>query len=203
MLRLRDIMTEDAVAVTPETSVREALALLGGRHVSGAPVVSGGKLLGVITGTDLMAFAASLPGVPTERESQVEWGAWAEPSAEEEAESEREPASAFFTEMWDDAGADVTERFASVAGPEWNVLDEHIVGEVMVRTPLVTLGPDADVESAAGLMKERGIHRVLVTEGNRLLGIVTALDIAKAVAERRLTRRTYVFNRDQDLRAEE
>ena len=41
ILRLRDIMTTDALTVTPETTVREAMELLARHHVSGAPVVSG------------------------------------------------------------------------------------------------------------------------------------------------------------------
>ncbi len=146
-----------------------------------------------------MTFAAALPGVPTQRETN-EWDDWAEPTAKQEVERDRErkSASAFYLELWDDVGADVTERITSVEGPEWNMLEEHDVGEVMTSTPLVTLGPDADVEEAAELMKVKGIHRVLVTDGQSLLGIVSALDVAKAVAERRLTRRTYVFNRDRD-----
>jgi CBS domain-containing protein len=198
MLRLRDIMTSDLLTVSPETSVREALELLGGRHVSGAPVVSGGKLVGLVTGTDLMTFVAALPGVPTQRETQDESGDWPDPSVEADVENERESASAFYSELWDDVGADVTERIASVEGPEWNMLEEHDVSEVMTSLPLVTLGPDADVEEAADLMKEKGIHRILVTDGHSLLGVVSALDVAKAVAERKLTRRTYVFNRDRD-----
>ena len=68
MLRLRDIMSTNVVTVSPEMSIREAMELFGKQHVSGAPVVSGGKLAGVVTGGDLMTFASALPGVPTERE---------------------------------------------------------------------------------------------------------------------------------------
>jgi CBS domain-containing protein len=82
------------------------------------------------------------------------------------------------------------------------MLEEHDVSEAMTSTPLVTVEPDTDVEAAANLMTEKGIHRVLVTEGDRLVGIVSALDVAKAVAEHKLTRRTYVFNRDEDFRNE-
>ena len=200
MLHVRDIMTTDLLTLTPETDVREALETLGRRHVSGAPVVSSGRLVGVVTGTDLMNFAAALPGVPTQRESAEEWGP--EPPVEAEVEREEIPANAYFSDLWDDAGADVTERIANVEGPEWNMLEEHDVSEAMTSTPLVTVEPDTDVEAAANLMTEKGIHRVLVTEGDRLVGIVSALDVAKAVAEHKLTRRTYVFNRDEDFRNE-
>ena len=191
MLRVRDIMTTDLVTVSPEMTVREVMELLGQRHLGGAPVVSGGTLVGVVTGSDLMTFAASLSGVPTEREPGDYWSG---PSLADDVAQENEPASAFFSDMWEDAGADVTERFADVATPEWNALEEHDVSEVMTHTPLTTIAPDASAESAADLMRQRGIHRVLVTEGDTLVGILTALDIARAAADHRFTRRTYVFN---------
>lgn len=198
MLQLRDIMSTEMVTVTPETPVREALEILGQRHVSGAPVVNGGKLEGVITSSDLMTFSGALPGVPTERQEEDDSALWGEPSIESEVEREDEPGSAFFSELWDDAGGDVVERIAEVRGPEWNALEEHTVSEAMTRAPLVTLAPSADVEAAARLMKERKIHRILVTEGDTLVGIVSAFDIAAAVADHRLTKRTYVFNRADD-----
>jgi CBS domain-containing protein len=199
MLKLRNLMTTDVITLTPQTRIRDALETLGRRHVSGAPVVSGDKLVGVITATDLMNFAATLPGVPTERQADGAWGIWEQPSVEKEVESEAEPASAYFSELWDDAGADVAARVESVEGPEWNVLEEHDVSEAMTQTPLITLSPNADVEAAARLMAERGIHRVLVTDGDRLVGIVSALDVARAVADQKVARRTYVFNRDKDF----
>jgi predicted transcriptional regulator len=74
------------------------------------------------------------------------------------------------------------------------------VSEVMTRPPLATLPPDAGVEAAADLMKQRRIHRVLVTKDDALVGIVSALDVAEAVAEQLLTKRTYAFNRDDEFR---
>jgi len=199
MLPLRDIMTADVVTVTPETTLREAMELLARRHVSGAPVVSGGTLVGVVSATDLMAFVAALSGVPTERDTNEEWGEWPEASIGQDVERGTEAASAFFSELWDDCGARVTERMASVASPEWNVLEEHDVSEVMTRAPLTTLPPDAGADAAADLMGRNGIHRVLVTTGDALLGIVSALDIVKAAAEHRFTSRTYAFNRDTEF----
>jgi CBS domain-containing protein len=201
MLKLRDMMTTDVIALTPQTCLRDALETLGKRHVSGAPVVSGDRLVGVVTTTDLMNLAAALPGVPTEREATGEWGVWDdEASAEAEAERENEPASAYFAEFWDDAGAEVVERASRVEGPEWDVLEEHDVEEAMTHAPLVTLPPSADVEAAARLMTEKGIHRVLVLDGDKLVGIVSALDVAKAVAQHRVVRRRFAFNRDADFR---
>lgn len=195
MLRLRDIMTTDLVTMSPGTSVRDAMDVLGRHHLSGAPVVAGGKLVGVVSTTDLMAFASALPGVPTERDTTDDPLEWPDLPAVDDVDSGLEPPSAYFSALWDDAGADVTTRMASLSGPEWNALEEHDVGDVMTRAPLATLGPGADVHAAADLMRRRGIHRVLVTEGDTLVGIVSALDITRAVADRKLTERTYVFDR--------
>lgn len=188
MLRVRDIMKQDVVTVSPETTVREAMDLFASRHLSGAPVVISGKVVGVVSATDLMDFVASLPGVPTAR-----------PEAENEIEEtpriapdEDVPDQAYFVEQWDDAGADVVERMNETAGPEWNVLEEHTVQEAMTQS-VVSLAPDTPVELAADKMRETGVHRLLVMQDSQLLGIVSTKDIADAVADHKLTSQRYVF----------
>lgn len=47
------------------------------------------------------------------------------------------------------------------------------MSEVMTRLPLTTLPPDASVASAAELMRRGRIHRILVTDGDMLVGIVS------------------------------
>jgi CBS domain-containing protein len=191
MLALKDIMTRDVVTVSPDLSLRDAMELLTSRHISGAPVVSRGRVAGVVSLTDLAEFASSTPGTPTERPDQVEWGEYENPV---DWPVDEEPPSAFFAELWDDAGAELTERFASTSSPEWNVLEEHTVGEAMNRK-VASLPPDTPVEHAAAVMRRSGIHRVLVMENGKLLGLVSTKDVSDAVADRRLTRRVYVFDR--------
>ena len=65
---------------------------------------------------------------------------------------------------------------------------------------LWSIHPDAPISDAAAVMQRARIHRVLVMEDRRLVGIITTTDIARAVADGRLTRHTYVFNREQDFR---
>lgn len=190
MLRLRDIMKTDVVSLSPETTVREAMDLFASRHLSGAPVVASGKVLGILSATDLMGFAAALPGVPrarTEEEDEIE----VIPEPEEERDLDA-PPQAFFMEQWDDAGADVVERMKETEGPEWNVLEEHEVSEAMSQT-IVHLPPEMPVELAADKMREAGVHRVLVMQEDVLLGIVSTTDIADAVADHKLTTRRFVF----------
>lgn len=181
VLTLGDIMSADVITVHPEMTLREVMEVLTDRVVSGAPVVAGDRVVGVISATDVLEFEVATPGVPTEREESTEWGELEPEGWEEGAEA---PAG-YYSEMWSDAGAEVLERFRQIEGPEWDVLREHTASEAMTRT-LCALPPETDVHAAAEYMLKAAIHRVLVVEHARLVGIVTTTDIVRAVAERRL-----------------
>jgi len=197
MLKVRDIMTADVVTVSPELTVREAMDVLSRHRVSGAPVVANGQVLGVVAASDLIALAAAMPGVPTDRgeEAELEPG-----EMETEWESEDETPSAYFSEMWSDTGADAGERMATPESPEWNALEQQTVGDAMTRA-VHSLPPEATVIEAAEVMKRAKIHRVLIMEGEALRGIVTAMDIARAVADHRLVAHEYVFGGEKDFDA--
>lgn len=49
-----DVMTRDPITATPETPLTEVIKILAERRISSLPVVDGGKLVGVISETDLM-----------------------------------------------------------------------------------------------------------------------------------------------------
>lgn len=59
------------------------------------------------------------------------------------------------------------------------------VGEVMHADP-VCVSPGDDVSSAASLLVARHIHRVLVTRGQKLVGIFSTRDVMSAIVETRL-----------------
>jgi acetoin utilization protein AcuB len=63
-IRVRDIMTEDPVTVAPDLTVEETAELLLEKKISGVPVVdAAGRIVGVITQTDLFRVLISLTGV--------------------------------------------------------------------------------------------------------------------------------------------
>lgn len=72
-------------------------------------------------------------------------------------------------------------------------LEDATVGDLMTRK-VHSLPPDANIDEAAWLMSEKRIHRILVMDGDAPIGIVSALDVAKAVADHRMKARTYVFS---------
>lgn len=185
MLTLGEIMNGDVVTVGPETSLRQAIEILRAHEVTGVPVVIGERVVGVLSVNDVLEFEVDTPAVPVERTDQVEWGGLEDEDEGLEAEGGETPPAAFFIDMWADAGADVFERFEDSGGPEWDLLEEHDVSEAMTPT-VYDLPPDTGVPEAAAFMLAREIHRVLVMEDGRLLGIVSSMDIVRAVAERRI-----------------
>jgi CBS domain-containing protein len=56
------------------------------------------------------------------------------------------------------------------------------VSEVM-RKQVYTVHRDASAAVAANIMRERKVHRLLVTERGRLVGVVGALDLLRVVEE--------------------
>lgn len=194
MLKVRDIMSKNVVTVPPTLSLRDAMDLLTSRHISGVPVTTNRKVVGVISLTDFAEFAAATPGVPLSGaqpddalldEASADWDNAADVD-------EGELAPAFYSALWDDAGADVLERMHQARSTEWNVLEEHTVAEAMSRK-LTALPPEAPVDHAADVMRRAGIHRVLIMDGGDLVGVVTTRDIANAVADHRVKSREYVF----------
>ncbi|MCI5219723.1 MAG: CBS domain-containing protein [Candidatus Electrothrix sp. LOE2] len=65
MLRAQDLMTENVIAVTKETEVRELAKILTENNISGVPVIDGaGRLIGVVTESDLI-FQNKKVHIPT------------------------------------------------------------------------------------------------------------------------------------------
>lgn len=186
-MKVADLMTRDVITVEPEATLREVASVLVTEHISGVPVVAGEKILGVVSATDLLDFDADSPGSPSERELQAV-GFGEEPEEPGwEVETGEEAVGDYFTGLWEDAGADVVERFEDIESPEWNVLDEHVASEVMTRT-VFSVAPDLDVEDAARQMLEADVHRALVLEDGHMVGVLTTLDILRAVVEHGLAR---------------
>jgi CBS domain-containing protein len=56
-----------------------------------------------------------------------------------------------------------------------------VVGDIMT-TPVVTVGPDADLGQVISLMNKTGKRRVPVIEGDDIIGMVSASDVIRVLA---------------------
>lgn len=192
MLRVREIMTPSVVSFSADQTLRDAVEVLVSCRIGGAPVLDGDKVVGVLSATDIIEFESVTP--PPDQELEQEPDEDADEDELEEWQEGETLSSSYFTDWWPSEGPDVAERFASSRGPAWDLLSDHSVAEAMSRT-VCTVEAAMEVSNAAQRMLASGAQRALVTDEGALVGILTTTDILRAVAERRLTVRQYVFEK--------
>ena len=147
-------MVPNPLTVAPEDTLRAAAELLTSAGIGGAPVVSGGMVIGVVTLTDILAFEANNPGVVVGKSETFELEPGEEPATHE---------------------GDHVERL------EWNALDEYMVAEVMSRG-IIHVTSTTPVREAARLMERERVHRLIVLENGAAAGILSFFDLVRAVA---------------------
>jgi CBS domain-containing protein len=75
-----------------------------------------------------------------------------------------------------------TKEVKEVPREEWA---QKRIGELAANCSVDnTLTPDTDAIKALALMNRTGVSRLMVTEGNRLLGIITLKDLLKFLSLR-------------------
>lgn len=148
----KDLMTTDVKTVDADWPVDRVAEFLIDHDISGAPVVEDGQLVGVISLTDIARFN-STAGSPASKRPAAFYRSELEASyAEEDLDNLR-----------------VTEGGETTA--------EHVM------TPQVyDVNKHTSIQQVAQVMHRGGIHRVFVTEGGEILGIITALDMLQVVA---------------------
>lgn len=151
----RDIMQADPVCVHPDQSLIELRRLLHQSHVTGAPVVEGGCLVGVVSRTDITRMEdlmEVLDGAVTDEAGYLD----------HQADG--------FQHVNHDAFDGFRRRLSSLR-----------VRDAM-RTQVITCQRDTPVSEIAAEMVRHHVHRLVVVEGNRPVGIVSTLDVAELIA---------------------
>ncbi len=189
MLRVRDIMTTNVIVLSPQTSLLSAVQLFADSQVTGAPVVEGSKVVGVLSVSDLMEFTGSSAEPEVRTGEGIEPMRWTDGVSREDVEREDEPAAALTSDFFGATSTAFIDAVPDSSGEGIVTLAGHEVGELMSRK-IWAVGPGDYVADAAKMMQRATIHRVLVMENERLVGIVTTTDIARAVADGRLVNTT-------------
>ncbi len=147
---VRDIMTKNVRTVEADWSVEELRAFLIEHGISGAPVTEQGKLVGVVSSTDLLQTNG--------------------------AERGRSHAGYFSTSLDRPLAPDELRTMHVDDASGQTVRD--------VMTPVVFhVSDDARVDEVADTMVRGRIHRVVVTSGGKVSGIVSALDLVAVLAD--------------------
>lgn len=164
MRTVRDIMQTDLITARLGTTVQELVRTLDDEGISGVPVLdSAGRIRGVVSRTDVIRFAAREPELPLEG---VFWETLAKDDGTEE-------------------GYFVSPESAAAVLPGLGLdrftFQDLTVDEIM--TPVAfSVDPDMLTWEAAEFLVRGRIHRALVVEDEKLVGIVTAFDILRVVA---------------------
>ena len=145
----RDIMTADLLTVTPDTTLTQFARILTEDEISGCPVVAvDGRLVGIASKTDLISRLL---------------------------EGRHDFASS--PDLRGLLGLGEEGLVAGRGTAEQS--EEEVLGTVedIMQPDPVTVLPDASVLDVARVLAENRIHRVLVQEKGKLLGIITSLDM--------------------------
>jgi CBS domain-containing protein len=156
-MQVRDLMTADVRTVSPNMRLTDLERLLIRERLSGAPVVKDGRLVGVVSRSDVV------------RQLVVE-----RTSAEYVADA-RSSGLASWHHLPD---GEMTARISDAVGEHL----EHVQVEDIMVTDVITVAPDADLRDAARLMIDHHVHRVLVVEDSRVRGILSTTDLVRLVA---------------------
>jgi predicted transcriptional regulator len=145
-----DVMTAPVLGVRPDMTLRELATFLTDHQITGAPVLDqANHIVGVVSTTDLV-------------QGELDQG--------EVASTLSDPARDL--REWEDRMNREDLRPLHIEQGDLTVQD--------IMTPAVyTVRDDAPVAMLARTMVAGRIHRLFVTRGGRIVGIVTSLDLLK------------------------
>lgn len=144
----RDVMQRDLLTLDGAASILDAYRLFVEEEISGAPVVDeDGRVLGVLSARDLLRVIAE----------------------------ERDTALVQTTYFRDSE---------ELSGPDWSGTTEdfqdRLAGRSVAETMTpgaISVAPDAPIAEVARTLRKQRVHRVLVADGERLVGLITSFDL--------------------------
>ena len=157
--QVREAMRSEVRVVAPDMPLPEVERRFIDAGVSGFPVVEHGKLVGVVTRSDIV------------RQLCVE-------------QSLAEMVSDYYLDI-DDFEQNSSETLDDIGDRLGRRIERLHVADVMRKT-LLSVSPDDPLAAAVQVLLKHRVHRVLVTQAGRLVGIVTALDLVRFFAEQEL-----------------
>lgn len=160
-LKASDIMKRSVFKLEPTMTIEEAVTSFSELHISGAPVVDRtGKLVGVLSAFDIAKPENMRDGLVSTRRGDYTLG-----EASQDDDGSFDEDVAFSMEDY---------------SPE--VLRSGTVADLMT-TEVICVPPDAHLKTICAVMVKEHIHRVMVADDTKLVGIISSLDVARAVAE--------------------
>lgn len=154
-ITVRDVMRSEVLAAEADWSLDKLAEFLVDHSISGAPVTSAdGELVGVVSMTDIVRQNSMADSAPNKDTTHDVY------LYELERHMSREEIKVFHTEY------------------------ESPVRVRDIMTPMIfRVSEDTRIQDVAETMLKGRIHRVFVTRGDKLTGIITALDMLQIVRD--------------------
>jgi CBS domain-containing protein len=156
VLRVGDLMQRDPVTIDRNANVQDLAELLFYHGIGGVPVVEHGThVVGVVSATDIVRLAAQQNEAP----------------------------------MWylDESGQPKPSAYFAAEGPRVvrGLVESSLAGfrvEDIMMPATFSVREEATLPEVAAFLVKAGVHRALVMEAGELRGIVTSMDVMRAVA---------------------
>lgn len=155
ILTAADLMTPDVLSVRDDVTVAELAEFLTMHEISGAPVEDAtGKLIGVVSMTDI-----------------------ARQRAEEDPVERERPSADYDVRGWSD-------RLDPSDLDSFRVHQPGVLVREIMTSQILSVETDATVSQMAEMLIDSHVHRLLVTEQGKPVGIVSATDLLGLLVER-------------------
>lgn len=149
LLVARDVMNSEVVTVRDDMTVEEVASLLVDHEISGAPVEdAAGRLVGVVSVTDIAMAAAEGGRFAQDRSSNPGW----------------------YVRGWEDKLDPEEMR-------DLHVENEDLLVREIMTSAIYSVSEDTPVSKIAETMIDSHIHRLLVTRGHQVVGIIGTSDL--------------------------
>jgi CBS domain-containing protein len=153
-LRAEQIMTRSPISAAPDQPLAELETLLIENRIGGLPFVENGRLVGVVSRSDLVRVQVLMKSLDGRVTDEFGWVI--------QADGFRHAASGEFKGFRD-------------------TLASLTVADAM-HDEVLTCTADTSVADVAAIMVRQHVHRIIVVDNERPVGIISSLDLVKLLA---------------------
>ena len=155
MKKVKDFMTKKVICFSPEDTIFKVAEVFAKRKISGAPVLKNGKVVGIISVSDIVKFInmkvkKSFPSMPS---------------------------LSLLALFLIKSGKDFIEFKKNLK----KIADAKI--EKFMSKKVVWIEPEASIFDAAYLMQKHDVNRLPVIKNGKLVGIITREDLVRALVD--------------------
>jgi CBS domain-containing protein len=151
-----DVMHSPVACAHPDDTLKKLEGQFEDKHISGMPVVENGVMIGIVTQDDLIRIPAMMDAM-----SRYVYG-------------EMQSDGPVMSGDADDEDGDGVPDNLSFRGQIPNMQ----VREAMARS-VVSCAPSTPLEDVMGKMVQHHIHRIVVVDQEKPIGIISTLDVMK------------------------